>query len=96
VDKWVKAALPCRNARIRKAPFGRTEFIEAEFDTEALVNFVAPLVLPAILAGVQSELLESDEFKGKVALETVHGLMEHMTPEELAEVFGRFEGGTGS
>jgi hypothetical protein len=92
MTQWVQATLPVRNAVIVKDKTG--EWVKAEFDTDAIAGFVAPLVLPTLI----SESVQNEDFVTNMAesltpqmgMKLTAELMEHMTGEELSAIFSRF------
>ncbi len=96
MTEWAQGTLRCRNARIVTDDAG-VQWVTAEFDQDGIVEFIAPLVIPYLVAseelrqGLIERLREdlADPEQGAAALEFEADLLDILTPEQFQELISR-------
>ncbi len=92
MTEWAQSTLRVRNAELFTNEEG--DWVRAEFDTDAITEFVIPMVMPQLITeAIQNEDFVrnlADMLSPQVTMRWTADLMEHMTPEELSAVLARF------
>lgn len=84
-DSWVAARLRCRNARIDYGDDG--QMVVGDIDLRDVLEVLVPHLVshPSFIATAAAVM------EPHLTMQLALRMMEHMTPDEVSEILGRFD-----